>query len=120
MAQDSRKKRHARRVKIQARIAAQTNRQQLRDVSVRHINAQFTLLAVLRQYGGSVTVAADIATALLPDFQYLNWQTERLEDGTMKVSVLDKRPAEADIVEVPEPPTASETNIPLVPREPVQ
>jgi hypothetical protein len=102
MAQDSRKKRHNRRKKIAARVAAQTNRQQLRGMSARLVNTQFTLLAVLKAAPeGAVTVAKEAAETVMHDFASLRWVTERRdEDGAMVVTLVDDRteaPAEPKV-----------------------
>lgn len=114
MAQDSKQKRKNRRKKIAARIAAQTNRQQLRDLSGRQLQTQFTLLAVLHAHKFFVIPKED-AQAVLTGFTQLGWKSERQDDGSVRVELVDNRPAV-----VSEPPSASEMNIPLAPREPVE
>lgn len=120
MGQASRNERKQRRQKLAVRQGAQrkarTNRQYLSALSSRVINAQFTLLAILQAQGGSVVVAKDVAAGVMTDFAHLAFMTERQEDGSMKVTLTDNRTGAADVVE---PPTASDTNIPLAPREPL-
>lgn len=66
---------------------------ELRALNARHINAQFTVLAILQSFGGSVVVNAEDATAVMTGFTHLGWTGERQEDGSMKVTLTDTRPA---------------------------
>ncbi len=124
MAQDSRHARKARRLKRKisqhTRFAAQTNRQQRQRIEERLVHTQFALLAVLMEHGDAdhgLAVAKETATLVMTDFAHLVWKVDTQEDGSIRVVFSDRRTTE--VPAVTEAPTASETNIPLEPREPV-
>ncbi len=64
---------------------------ELRSLNARHVNAHFTLLAVLVNAGGSITISADKVGEAMADMRFLNWKTARQEDGSMIVTAEDPR-----------------------------
>lgn len=109
MATDSKNKKKARRQKIAARIANQTNRQRVRDLTTRLVNTQFPLLAVLT-VTGPVTVPQDISTQVMEEFTHLRWSMDRNEDGSVTVKVVNDTPVvEPNAPEDPVVPARSVT-----------
>lgn len=89
MAQASRNERKKRRVRRNLSLVTR----ELRKVNARHINAQFVLLAMLQSLGGTVVVNPEDVDAAMKAFTHLHWQSDRQEDGSMKVTLLDDRNA---------------------------
>lgn len=89
MAQASRNERKKRRVRRNLCLVTR----ELRNVNARHINAQFVLLAMLQSLGGSVVVNPEDVDTAMKAFTHLHWQSDRQEDGSMKVTLLDDRQA---------------------------
>lgn len=111
MAQTSRNERRKRRQRRNISLLSR----ELRTVNARHINAQFTLLAILQAAKGAFVVGKDEATAVLTGFAHLNWKTERQEDGSMRVELVDSRTVATDAPEtseLTENTDATETAVP--------
>lgn len=75
---------------------------ELRQVNARHLNAHFTLLAMLVNANGAIVIAPDMAAAAMKDMRFLNWQTQRQEDGSMRVSLLDSRTPPVEAIDLAE------------------
>lgn len=64
---------------------------ELRALNARHINAQFAILSALTGAGGAIIVSKENVAKAMADFRLINWKTERQDDGSMKISVVDPR-----------------------------
>lgn len=69
---------------------------ELRSLNARHFNASFTLLAVLKYMDGPITISKELAATLMQEYHFLSWQADRQSDGSVIVTLQDKRTAKAD------------------------
>lgn len=85
---------------------------ELRSLNARHFNASFTLLAVLKYMDGPITISKELAATLMQEYHFLSWQADRQPDGSVIVTLQDKRTAKADAPEtVPTEPVVSPRSV---------
>jgi hypothetical protein len=78
---------------------------ELRSLNARHFNASFSLLAVLKYMDGPITISKELAGTLMEEYHFLSWQADRQDDGSVIISLKDKRQAETA---APEASTSTE------------
>ena len=111
MPQDSKRKRYARKLRRSRTLAIRS----LKESRIVAFNAHTTLLSVLAQQGGEVTVTLGTFQQVIQDVQKLNWVNAPGANGGEFIVRLvtedagsDAPPTEASVASVPtEPPSES-------------
>src|SRR2546426_2046167 len=106
MPQDSRRKRYARKLRRSRTLAIRS----LKESRIAGFNAHTTLLSVLAQQGGEVTVTLGTFQQVIQDVQKLNWvNAPGANGGEFIVRLVSEEVAPiSDTSVVPEAPPATE------------